>query len=61
MTTVAYISTALYIQAGLQCIISAYIAQYTIYLKLALAYLYYVYLVRTEELADIKRVIKIGK
>jgi hypothetical protein len=40
MTTVAYISTALCIQAGLQCIISAYIAQYTIYLNLALAYLY---------------------
>jgi hypothetical protein len=33
MTTVAYISTALYIQTGLQCIISAYIAQNTIYLK----------------------------
>ena len=35
MTTVAYISTALCIQAGLQCIISAYmyIAQNTIYLK----------------------------
>jgi hypothetical protein len=33
MTTVAYISTALYIQACLQCIISAYIAQNTIYLQ----------------------------
>ena len=36
MTTVAYISTALCIQAGLQCIISTYIlyiAQNTIYLK----------------------------
>jgi hypothetical protein len=37
MTTVAYISTALCIQAGLQCIISAYIAQNTIYLKFNLS------------------------
>jgi hypothetical protein len=37
MTTVAYISTALCVQAGLQCIISAYIAQNTIYLKFNLS------------------------
>jgi hypothetical protein len=37
MTTVAYISTVLCVQAGLQCIISAYIAQNTIYLKFNLS------------------------
>jgi hypothetical protein len=37
MTTVAYISTALCIHDGLQCIISAYIAQNTIYLKYILS------------------------
>jgi hypothetical protein len=37
MTTVAYISTALCMQNGLQCIISAYIAQNTIYLKFNLS------------------------
>jgi hypothetical protein len=43
MTTVAYISTALYIQAGLQCIISAYIAQNTIYLKFTFSLPTFVY------------------